>query len=75
VEVATNEMSRLWQRSQDPYLLLRQMCRLCAREMLAEARSTGPQRLVHPLFLPSKPHHAILNLIVPVAQLDRAAAF
>ena len=43
--------------------------------LLAEACSTGPQRLAHPLFLSFQSYHAILNLIVPVAQLDRAAAF
>ena len=68
-------MSCLWQGSQDPYLLLCQMCRLCAREMLAKACSTGSQRLAHPSFLSFKLYHAILNLVVPVAQLDRAAAF
>jgi len=75
VEAMNHEMSRLWQGSQGPYLLLCQMCRLCAREMLAEARSTGAQRLAHPLSLSFKLYHAILNLAVPVAQLDRAAAF
>jgi len=68
-------MSCLWQGGQDPYLLLCQMCRLRAREMLAEARSRGSQKLVHHLFLSFNPHHVILNLVVPVAQLDRAAAF
>ena len=75
MEATNHEMSCLWQGSQGPYLLLCQMCRLCAREMLAEACSTGPQRLVHSLLLSLKPHHVILNLVVPVAQLDRAAAF
>ena len=75
MEAAIHEMSCLWQRSHRPYLLLCQMCRLCAREVLAEASSTGSQRLAHSLLLAFQPHHAILNLVVPVAQLDRAAAF
>ena len=31
--------------------ILCQMCCVCAREMLTEACSTGPQRLAHRLFL------------------------
>ena len=68
-------MPCLWQRNQGSYLLLCQMCCLRAREVLAEARSTGSQRLAHPCILIIPAYHAILNLVVPVAQLDRAAAF